>query len=217
MSKPNPAQGFKTSGLDHGSEDLAANTSTTLGGSLSSGAARSSRRRNHSTRAWPHPRSAATTAPWPPPWLIPRAANTNPFTQTVGWDKQIGCTVFTGIGVGLTLQPSLIAIQGAVPRKTMAVVTAMRNFVRNLGGAIGLALSGTIVRTYLNATDLPDEAAAPFTPEVQEAHRKGFRTVDRADDSALKEQGKEELAAIKAAKVLKQAGGGLVGTLRKDS
>jgi len=93
-----------------------------------------------------------------------------------GVDKQIGYTVFTGIGVGLTLQPSLIAIQGAVPRKTMAVVTAMRNFVRNLGGAIGLALSGTIVRTYLNATDLPDEAAAPFTPEVQEAHRKGFRT-----------------------------------------
>ena len=43
------------------------------------------------------------------------------------------------------------------------------------------------------------------------------KSVDRADDSALKEQGKEELAAIKAAKVLKQAGGGLVGTLRKDS
>ncbi|KAL9940590.1 hypothetical protein V8E36_000078 [Tilletia maclaganii] len=38
MSKQTPAQGLKTSGLDHGSEDLTANTSTTLGGNLSSGA-----------------------------------------------------------------------------------------------------------------------------------------------------------------------------------
>ncbi|KAK0535267.1 hypothetical protein OC842_002371 [Tilletia horrida] len=146
-----------------------------------------------------------------------------------GVDKQIGYTVFTGIGVGLTLQPSLIAIQGAVPRKTMAVVTAMRNFVRNLGGAIGLALSGTIVRSFLS-TDLADSAQAGIAqPEVQEAFRNGFRlcflvmaslatggfvtalfllrhkSVDRSDDSDLKEQVRKELAEKKAAKALKRA------------
>ncbi|PWN39531.1 MFS general substrate transporter [Ceraceosorus guamensis] len=59
--------------------------------------------------------------------------------------KQIGFGLLAGVGVGATLQPSLIAIQGAVDRKQMAAVTATRMFVRNLGGALGLALAGTIV------------------------------------------------------------------------
>ncbi len=81
--------------------------------------------------------------------------------------KQIGFSLLTGVGVGLTLQPSLIAIQGAVPRKTMAVVTATRNFVRNLGGAIGLALCGTVVSLYLRS-----EPNDPLR-----ANQRGFRTV----------------------------------------
>lgn len=40
--------------------------------------------------------------------------------------KQIGYGILTGVGVGNTLQPSLIAVQAGVERRDMAVVTAFR-------------------------------------------------------------------------------------------
>ncbi|KAJ9205065.1 hypothetical protein DTO164E3_1688 [Paecilomyces variotii] len=68
-----------------------------------------------------------------------------------GLGKQVGYGVLTGFGVGQTLQPSLVAIQAAVPRKDMAVVTGARNFIRNLGGTIGLAIAGTIINNSLRS------------------------------------------------------------------
>ncbi|ESK82344.1 mfs drug transporter [Moniliophthora roreri MCA 2997] len=59
--------------------------------------------------------------------------------------KQVGYSLLTGFGVGQTMQPSLVAVQGAVDRTDMAVVTAMRSFVRNIGGTLGLAISGTLL------------------------------------------------------------------------
>ncbi|KAF8168672.1 MFS drug transporter [Mycena galopus ATCC 62051] len=63
--------------------------------------------------------------------------------------QQVGYSLLTGIGVGQTFQPSLVALQGALERKDMAVVTAMRSFARNIGGTIGLAITGTIVNGVL--------------------------------------------------------------------
>ncbi|GAD92326.1 MFS drug transporter [Paecilomyces variotii No. 5] len=65
--------------------------------------------------------------------------------------KQVGYGVLTGFGVGQTLQPSLVAIQAGVSRKDMAVVTGARNFIRNLGGTIGLAIAGTIINNSLRS------------------------------------------------------------------
>ena len=79
-----------------------------------------------------------------------------------GLGKQIGYAIITGFGVGQTLQPSLIAIQAGVDRREMAVVTSFRNFVRNLGATLGLAVAGTIInnilRTTLTATGDLDQA-----------------------------------------------------------
>lgn len=66
--------------------------------------------------------------------------------------KEIGFGLLTGFGLGNTLQPSLIAIQAGVERKHMAVVTSTRNFVRNLGGTLGLALSGTIINNVVGSS-----------------------------------------------------------------
>ncbi|KAL1859105.1 hypothetical protein Plec18170_002220 [Paecilomyces lecythidis] len=68
-----------------------------------------------------------------------------------GLGKQVGYGILTGFGVGQTLQPSLVAIQAAVSRKDMAVVTGARNFIRNLGGTIGLAIAGTIINNSLRS------------------------------------------------------------------
>ncbi|KAI5820104.1 major facilitator superfamily domain-containing protein [Pyronema omphalodes] len=71
--------------------------------------------------------------------------------ENSGLAKQIGYAVLTGFGVGQTLQPSLIAIQAGVDRRDMAVITATRNFVRNLGGTLGLAIYGTILNNTLKS------------------------------------------------------------------
>ncbi|KAJ7116710.1 putative MFS drug transporter [Mycena epipterygia] len=109
--------------------------------------------------------------------------------------QQIGYSLLTGIGVGQTFQPSLVALQGALERKDMAVVTAMRSFARNVGGTIGLAITGTIVNGILESyvsqldisTDLqrsiinnPVSARPGLSPEVLShvvaGYHAGFRT-----------------------------------------
>ncbi|GAQ07683.1 hypothetical protein ALT_5004 [Aspergillus lentulus] len=72
--------------------------------------------------------------------------------QSSGLGKQIGYGILTGVGVGNTLQPALIAIQAGVERRDMAVVTSFRNFVRNLGGTLGLAVAGTIINNILSSS-----------------------------------------------------------------
>ncbi|KAJ6446504.1 MFS drug transporter [Purpureocillium lavendulum] len=74
--------------------------------------------------------------------------------ETTGIGKQIGYALLIGVGVGNTLQPALIATQAGVERRDMAVVTSFRNFVRNLGSTLGLAVSGTILSNNVLANDL---------------------------------------------------------------
>lgn len=71
--------------------------------------------------------------------------------ENSGLGKQIGYAILTGFGVGQTLQPSLIAIQAGVDKQNMAVVTGTRNFVRNLGSTIGLAVTGTIIKNVVRS------------------------------------------------------------------
>ena len=120
--------------------------------------------------------------------------------QHSGLDKQIGYGILTGFGVGQTLQPALIAVQAGVERKDMAIVTSFRNFARNLGGTLGLAISGTIInnvfRGHLESfglsdteirslLDQPEQVLNSFPADQSErvraalipAYQKGFRTI----------------------------------------
>ncbi|KZS98700.1 MFS general substrate transporter [Sistotremastrum niveocremeum HHB9708] len=58
--------------------------------------------------------------------------------------------LLAGIGTGQTLQTTLVAAQASLPRKDMAVVTGLRNFVRLLGGAIALAVCQSIVNNTVS-------------------------------------------------------------------
>ncbi|KAJ5397758.1 hypothetical protein N7509_005871 [Penicillium cosmopolitanum] len=120
--------------------------------------------------------------------------------QSSGLGKQIGYGILTGAGVGNTLQPSLIAVQAGVERRDMAVVTSFRNFVRNLGGTLGLAIAGTIINNVLGSSisslnlgvsesrsllSSPQNYLSKQSPEDAEhirsvlipAYQKGFRIV----------------------------------------
>ncbi|KAJ1310855.1 hypothetical protein OPQ81_009373 [Rhizoctonia solani] len=57
--------------------------------------------------------------------------------------KICGYLILEGIGVGGTLQTTLVAAQASVEKEHRAVVTGARNFFRTLGGAVGLVVCTT--------------------------------------------------------------------------
>ncbi|KZT03957.1 MFS general substrate transporter [Laetiporus sulphureus 93-53] len=73
--------------------------------------------------------------------------------STVTSSTRKGLLVFfmllSGLGAGQTLQTTTVAAQASVSRKDMSVVTAVRNFVRLLGGTLSLALGASIINNSL--------------------------------------------------------------------
>lgn len=57
--------------------------------------------------------------------------------------------IIVGVGVGNVFQPCLVAIQAHSPKALRAVVISNRNFLRALGGAVGLACSSQLLQSSL--------------------------------------------------------------------
>ncbi|KAF8440035.1 major facilitator superfamily domain-containing protein [Boletus edulis BED1] len=56
-----------------------------------------------------------------------------------------------GIGAGQTMQTTTVAAQASVSRQDMAVVTAVRNFVRQMGGTLSLAIGSILINNTLRS------------------------------------------------------------------
>ncbi|KAH6629196.1 major facilitator superfamily domain-containing protein [Boeremia exigua] len=64
-----------------------------------------------------------------------------------------------GVGVGFIFQPTLVALQAHCTKAQRAVVISNRNFLRSLGGAVGLAISGAALQNALTKAIPPKFAA----------------------------------------------------------
>ncbi len=53
--------------------------------------------------------------------------------------------IVIGAGLGVTMTAFIIAVQNGVPRRSLGVATSFTQFCRNIGGAVGLAVFGTIL------------------------------------------------------------------------
>lgn len=53
--------------------------------------------------------------------------------------------VIVGAGLGLSITPLLIAMQNAVPRRQLGVATSTNQFFRTIGGAVGVAIMGSVM------------------------------------------------------------------------
>ena len=69
--------------------------------------------------------------------------------------------VLLGLGVGMVMQVSLLAVQNAVEHRDLGVATASAQFFRSLGGSFGVAVFGAIMNARI-ASELP----ARLTPEA---------------------------------------------------
>jgi hypothetical protein len=69
-----------------------------------------------------------------------------------------------GVGIGPTLSVFTIVVQNAVPFSQLGVATSNLTFFRQIGGSIGLAITGTVFGTRL-LDELPKQLAANGVPQ----------------------------------------------------
>jgi EmrB/QacA subfamily drug resistance transporter len=80
--------------------------------------------------------------------------------------------VVIGVGMGLAMTPSTTAITEALPAEKQGVASALNDTVREVGGAVGIALIGSVLnagyRSEVAATTegLPPELAEPVTDGI---------------------------------------------------
>ena len=74
--------------------------------------------------------------------------------------------IVMGVGVGLLMTPGTTAITGSLPAEEQGVASALNDTVRELGGAIGMALIGSVLSAAYTSSvssstaGLPAEAAS---------------------------------------------------------
>lgn len=85
--------------------------------------------------------------------------------------------IMLGTGLGLAVSPATNSIMGSIPVRKSGVGSAMNNTIRQLGGALGVAVLGTIMNAnYLISLDslkeqLPPQSFEAITSSIQQAHR----------------------------------------------
>jgi MFS family permease len=72
------------------------------------------------------------------------------FNRNTGLAVLIVALVVEGAGIGLTLQPTLVGVYANSRTEDRAVATGLRNFLRTIGGAFGLVVSGVILSNTLS-------------------------------------------------------------------
>ena len=93
-------------------------------------------------------------------------------TNTPLW-QAFGYMLVIGVGLGLAMQPLILAVQNALELKDMGAGTATATFFRSLGGSVGVAALGAVLTnklaTALNplvaaaVRQLPPDVAAQFS------------------------------------------------------
>jgi len=87
--------------------------------------------------------------------------------------------ILLGTGLGLAISPATNSIMGAIPVRKAGVGSAMNNTIRQLGGALGIAVLGTVMNTaYLSnlnvvksqLSGLSEEGFAAISESIQQAH-----------------------------------------------
>ncbi|KAF2705445.1 major facilitator superfamily transporter [Pleomassaria siparia CBS 279.74] len=86
-----------------------------------------------------------------------------------------------GLGIGMTLQPTLVAILSNSSQSDRAVATGLRNFMRTIGGAFGLIISGAILSNNL---DLQLSGLPFMTPDILKSLTSSTYSLDKLGFSA---------------------------------
>jgi EmrB/QacA subfamily drug resistance transporter len=85
-------------------------------------------------------------------------------SATGGYLSVLPGLLVVGVGIGLGMSPSTTAITESLPAGEQGVASALNDTVRELGGAVGIALLGSIVNAGYRAS--VSSATASLSPQV---------------------------------------------------
>jgi EmrB/QacA subfamily drug resistance transporter len=74
-----------------------------------------------------------------------------------------GYMAVLGLGLGMTMQVLILAVQNTTPMRDMGIATSAASFFRSMGGSVGVAMFGAILTSRLTAA-LPRLLAAHHVP-----------------------------------------------------
>jgi len=101
--------------------------------------------------------------------------------------------MLAGIGAGQTMQTTTVAVQASVSRRDMSVVTAMRNFIRLLGGTLSLAVASTLInnklRNSMTALGVPSSTIAQLIDDPALLHTPATVSMTQATATAILDGG----------------------------
>ena len=109
--------------------------------------------------------------------------------NTAYWEILIGMLITSG-GMGMAMSPATNSIMGSLPLRKAGVGSAMNDTTRQVGGALGVAILGSIMNTtYVHTVDKLSHNPGPALPEpvlhairssIQGAHIAAERIPDPA-------------------------------------
>jgi MFS family permease len=76
-----------------------------------------------------------------------------------------------GLGTGLGMPNAVVIVQNSVPRDSLGIATASMSFLRSLGGAFGVAISGCLMHFVFDSIVRPGHAATANNIHVADALR----------------------------------------------
>ncbi len=96
----------------------------------------------------------------------------------VSYGQFVLAMCIVALGIGLTMSPATNSVMGSIPVSQSGVGSAMNNTTRQIGGALGVAILGTILNsTYISNIDavswpaqLPTPALEAIRNSIQGAH-----------------------------------------------
>jgi MFS family permease len=93
-------------------------------------------------------------------------------TTTTGYGRLAIALVFMGAGMGLAGAPATESVMGALPPARANIGSAVNDTTRELGGALGVAIVGSIMSSLYAAQlsdALPDDIPAPVATAARES------------------------------------------------
>lgn len=102
-------------------------------------------------------------------------------TDMSKWHVMVGFFLL-GLGFGIAMVPVTDSIMGAIPEEKLGVGSAMNDTTRELGGALSIAILGSLVNNkYIEAiksSDIAHMLQEPVAASIQSAHIVAAKTAD---------------------------------------
>jgi EmrB/QacA subfamily drug resistance transporter len=99
-----------------------------------------------------------------------------------------------GLGMGLTTAPCTEAVMGSLPAEKAGVGSAINDTARELGGTLGVAVTGSVYSSIYRSKLIASLAGTPFPPEAVAASRRSIgAAMQVAADPRVPAQGRTVL------------------------